>query len=104
MNTFFVKEIGKLLYPTTTFPHCSGVRQWGVVNKEGSVVNITYPVSYTQGTYIITGSDFNENNNPAVLSFYKQTLSGCVCSGRRISEYNNPNSIDVFGKWVSIGC
>ena len=84
-------------------PHCSGVRQWGTVMKQGGTVTITYPISYTQSVYVNTGSDFNEDNNPAILSFYRTTLSSCICSGRRLNDYNNKTSLNTFGTWISLG-
>ena len=78
-------------------------KQWGRVMKQGGTVTITYPISYTQSVYVNTGSDFNEDNNPAILSFYRTTLSNCICSGRRLNDYNNKASFNTFGTWISLG-
>ena len=60
-------------------------------------------MSYTQNIYAITGNDFNENNNPTILSFYAKTRSSCICAGRRLNDYNNTQSFNTFGTWISLG-
>ena len=77
-------------------------KQWGKVMKQG-IVNIIYPISYTQSVYVNAGNDFNEDNNPAVLSFYRTTLSNCICSGRRINDYDDKTAFNTFGTWISLG-
>ena len=81
-----------------TVYHCL---QWGFVKNNGNTVQIVYPISYTQKTYANVGNDFNDANNPAVLSFYNQTLNGCICSGRRMND--SSSIFNTFGTWISIG-
>ena len=75
--------------------------QWGLIGKEGDIVEVILPINANIQT--IAGTDYNEYNDPCILSFYNITNNSFKCSGVRLDYKNQTKRIATFCRWIAIG-
>ena len=76
-------------------------RQWGLIGKEGDIVEVILPINSNIQT--IAGTDYNEYNDPCILSFYNITNNSFKCSGVRLDYKSQTKRIATFCRWIAIG-
>lgn len=76
-------------------------KQWGLIGKEGDIVEVILPINANIQT--IAGTDYNEYNDPCILSFYNITNNSFKCSGVRLDYKNQTKRIATFCRWIAIG-
>lgn len=68
---------------------------------EGSQYSpITFPISFADSLFSITGNDEASAGNPLLLSFYDITQSNCQVYGVRP---NDPSVAGNYGRWIAVG-
>ena len=77
------------------------ILQWGLIGKEGDIAEVTLPINANIQT--IAGTDYNEYNDPCILSFYNITNNSFKCSGVRLDYKNQTKRIATFCRWIAIG-
>ena len=75
--------------------------QWGLIGKEGDIVEVILPINSNIQT--IAGTDYNEYNDPCILSFYNITNNSFKCSGVRLDYKSQTKRIATFCRWIAIG-
>lgn len=76
--------------------------QWGSFGQIGSPIKLIFPIAFTTNQYAAVGSDFNTENNGAVLNFYDKNPAYCMISGHRV-RITNVDDIDTFGTGIFVG-
>lgn len=79
----------------------NAIIQWGLIGKEGDIVEVILPINANIQT--IAGTDYNEYNDPCILSFYNITNNSFKCSGVRLDYKNQTKRIATFCRWIAIG-
>lgn len=76
--------------------------QWINFGQSGSPIKMIFPIAFTNNHYAAVGTDYNDNNNGNVLSFYDKNPEYCMISGQRIRAKTS-SEVDVFGTGILVG-
>ncbi len=76
-------------------------KQWGILGKEGDIAEVILPINANIQT--IVGTDYNEYNDPCILSFYNITNNSFKCVGVRVNYTDHTKRIATFCRWIALG-
>ena len=91
-------EIGKVTFVPAPLPHCSGIRQWGNNNGQGSFSRKVYsfPIAYSSAVYMMSANPKGNVGTGATKNAHSANVESLTQFSISVGEHSS-----MF--WFSIG-